>query len=98
MLYDCSSATAHFAPLAPDGSYRPYEIRSIVDRIGGGDSFSAALIYALNTPKWAEPARAIAFAAAASCLKHTIHGDFNYVSVAEVEALAAGNASGRVSR
>ncbi|MBQ7667471.1 MAG: sugar kinase [Kiritimatiellae bacterium] len=98
MLYDTAAAKAHFAPVAADGSYRPYGIRAIVDRIGGGDSFSAGLVYALNAPKWSEPARAIAFAAAASCLKHTIHGDFNYVSVAEVEALAAGNASGRVSR
>ena len=98
MLYDTATATAHFAPLAPDGSYRPYEIRAIVDRIGGGDSFAAGLIWALNTPAWAEPDRAISFAVAASCLKHSIHGDFNDVSVAEVEALAAGNASGRVSR
>ena len=98
MLYDCSSATAHFAPLAPDGSYRPYEIRHIVDRIGGGDSFAAGLIYALNTPAWSDPARAVAFAVAASCLKHSIPGDYNAVSAAEVEALARGNASGRVSR
>lgn len=98
MLYDTAARKAHFAPLAPDGSYRPYEIRAIVDRIGGGDSFSAGLVYALNTPALADPARAVAFAAAASCLKHSIPGDFNDVSVAEVEALAAGNASGRVNR
>ncbi len=97
MLYDVTAA-AHFAPLAPDGSYRPYEIRHIVDRIGGGDSFAAGLIYALNTPAWSDPARAVAFAVAASCLKHSIPGDYNAVSAAEVEALARGNASGRVSR
>ena len=98
MLYDVTAAAAHFAPLAPDGSYRPYEIRHIVDRIGGGDSFAAGLIYALNTPAWSDPARAVAFAVAASCLKHSIPGDYNAVSAAEVEALARGNASGRVSR
>lgn len=98
MLYDAAAKKAHFAPLAPDGSYRPYEIRHIVDRIGGGDSFAAGLIYALNTPAWSDPARAVAFAVAASCLKHSVHGDYNDVTAAEVEALARGNASGRVSR
>lgn len=98
MLYDAAAKVAHFAPTAPDGSYRPWEIRAIVDRIGGGDSFSGGLIYALNTPEWADPEKAISFAVAASCLKHTIYGDYNAVSVAEVAALAAGNASGRVSR
>ncbi len=86
------------APLAADGTYRPYEIRNIVDRIGGGDSFSAGLIYALNTEKWSEAGKAISYAVAASCLKHTIYGDYNDVTVSEVEALAGGNASGRVSR
>lgn len=98
MLYDAAARKAHFAPLAPDGAYRPYEIRNIVDRIGGGDSFSAGLVYALNTPAWSTPDKAIAFAVAASCLKHTIYGDYNDVTVAEVENLARGNASGRVSR
>ncbi len=98
MLYDTAAKTAHFAPLAPDGTYRPYEIRAIVDRIGGGDSFSAGLIYALNTPAWSDPAKAVSFAAAASCLKHSIPGDYNIVSLAEVESIARGNASGRVSR
>ena len=98
MLYDARARKPHFAPLAPDGSYRPYEIRAIVDRIGGGDSFSGGLIYALNTPEWSAPEKAVAFAVAASCLKHSIYGDYNYVTVAEVEALAKGNASGRVSR
>ena len=98
MLYDAAAKAAHFAPLAPDGAYRPYEIRHIVDRIGGGDSFAAGLIYALNTPAWSAPDKAVAFAVAASCLKHSIPGDYNAVSAAEVEALARGNASGRVSR
>lgn len=68
----------------------------IVDRVGGGDSFGAGLIYA-NLQKMA-PQDSIEFAVAASCLKHTIEGDFNLVSADEVKKLAAGNASGRVQR
>jgi len=68
----------------------------IVDRVGGGDSFSAGLIYAClqNMP----PQEGLEFAVAASCLKHTIEGDFNFVSVDEVKKLTGGNASGRVQR
>ena len=98
MLYDAAARKAHFSPLAPDGSYRPYEIRNIVDRIGGGDSLAAGLVYALNTPAWSDPARAVAFAVAASCLKHSIPGDYNAVTLAEVESLVRGNGSGRVNR
>ena len=68
----------------------------IVDRVGGGDSFGGGLIYALLNNY--APQAAIEFAVAASCLKHTIEGDFNRVSVAEVEALAGGDGSGRVQR
>ena len=68
----------------------------IVDRVGGGDSFGGGLIYALATGK--KPQAAIDFAVAASCLKHSIEHDFNHVTVAEVESLAAGNATGRVQR
>lgn len=68
----------------------------IVDRVGGGDSFGGGLIYSLLNKKDAQ--RAIDFAVAASCLKHSIDGDYNMVSVSEVEALANGNASGRVQR
>lgn len=68
----------------------------IVDRVGGGDSFGAGLIYGL-AQGWADE-RALEYAVAASCLKHTIEGDFNLVSVAEVEALAGGDGSGRVQR
>jgi 2-dehydro-3-deoxygluconokinase len=74
-----------------------YQITHIVDRIGGGDSFMAGLIYGLLTFP-GDDQRALNFAAAASCLKHTIHGDFNLVSVAEVEQLMKGDASGRVIR
>lgn len=72
-----------------------YEIW-IVDRVGGGDSFTAGLIYSLLSGKSNQ--EAVEFAVAASCLKHTIEGDFNMVSVAEVEKLASGNASGRIQR
>ena len=68
----------------------------IVDRVGGGDSFGGGLIYSLLNGY--EPQKAIEFAVAASCLKHSIEGDYNMVSVAEVETLAGGDASGRVQR
>lgn len=74
---------------------RRYNIR-IVDRVGGGDSFGAGLIYGMLSGK--DPQSALEFAVAASCLKHTIPGDFNHVSVSEVEALAGGGGSGRVQR
>jgi 2-dehydro-3-deoxygluconokinase len=74
-----------------------YDIHPIVDRVGGGDSFGGGLIYSLlKAPD--QPQRAINFAVAASCLKHSIMGDFNCVTVAEVEKLMGGDASGRVSR
>ncbi len=72
-----------------------YEINPIIDRVGGGDSFSGGLIHGLLTKK---PQEAIDFAVAASALKHTIPGDFNLVDVKEVETLAGGDASGRVQR
>jgi 2-dehydro-3-deoxygluconokinase len=75
---------------------RRYEIRDIVDRVGGGDSFASGLIYGLNTYECRQDA--LEFAAAASCLKHSIIGDFNRVTVSEVENLMGGDASGRVQR
>ncbi len=75
---------------------RKYDITHIVDRVGGGDAFAAGLIYGLLT--YDDDHRALEFATAASCLKHSIPGDFNRVSVVEVEALMAGEASGRVQR
>lgn len=74
-----------------------YDISHIVDRVGGGDSFMAGLIYGLLKFK-NDDQKALNFAVAASCLKHTIYGDANHVKVAEVEKLASGDASGRVSR
>lgn len=85
MLY--SDGEAYFSPT--------YHIR-IVDRVGGGDSFGAGLIYAMLNGKNLQDT--VNFAVAASCLKHSIEHDFNLVSSSEVEALAAGNASGRVQR
>ncbi len=73
-----------------------YEINPIIDRVGGGDSFSGGLIHGLLTKN--TQGEALEFAVAASALKHTVNGDFNLVSVEEVEALAGGNANGRVQR
>ena len=75
---------------------RKYEMYDIVDRVGGGDSFAGGLIYGLD--KLGSDREALEFAVAASCLKHTIDGDFNRVSVEEVEKLAKGDGSGRVQR
>lgn len=75
---------------------RRYEMTDIVDRVGGGDSFASALIYGLTA--YEDRQQSLEFAVAASCLKHSISGDFNRVSVAEVEHLMGGDASGRVQR
>jgi len=74
---------------------KKYDIE-IVDRVGGGDAFAGGLIYGLLTKNNSKDA--LEFAVAASCLKQTIPGDFNLVSVDEVEKLAKGDASGRVER
>ena len=87
MLYDKSEDEYYFS--------RSYNIH-IVDRVGGGDSFGGGLIYACLQNKSSQDV--IEFAVAASCLKHTILGDYNLVSVAEVESLIKGGGSGRVQR
>jgi 2-dehydro-3-deoxygluconokinase len=97
MLYDVAADTAHFAPVR-GGEYLPWPIKNIVDRVGGGDSFGAGLIFALNTPELAAPEKAVAFAVAASCLAHSIVGDINYSTRAEVESLMGGSGAGRVVR
>ena len=74
-----------------------YQITDIVDRVGGGDSFMGGLIYGLISYS-GDDQKALNFAVAASCLKHTIKGDFNLATVGEVEKLMSGDASGRVSR
>jgi len=68
----------------------------VVDRVGGGDSFGAGLIYATLTAMQSQDR--LEFAVATSCLKHAVEGDFNLVSAEEVRKLAQGNASGRVQR
>ena len=98
MLYDADSDTPYFAPLDEVGNYRPYQIKNIVDRVGGGDSFAGGLIFALTTTDLAKPEIAVKYAVAASCLKHSIKGDFNFSTRKEVEALMGGSASGRVVR
>lgn len=75
---------------------RRFEMRDIVDRVGGGDSFCGGLIYGLNA--YQDKQQSLEFAVAASCLKHSISGDFNRVSVSEVERLMGGDGSGRVQR
>lgn len=75
---------------------KKYEINDIIDRVGGGDSFAGGLIYGLNN--YDNKQQALEFAVAASCLKHSIIGDFNRVSVSDVEKLMAGDGTGRVQR
>jgi 2-dehydro-3-deoxygluconokinase len=87
VLYDGASGAFHRS--------QRYDVR-IVDRVGGGDSFAGGLIFGLLTGR--DPAASLRFAVAASALKQTIPGDFNRVSVGEVDRLAAGDASGRVNR
>jgi 2-dehydro-3-deoxygluconokinase len=84
-----SEAKTYTAPI--------YDVTHIVDRVGSGDSFMGGLIYGLKT-YMGDPQKALNFAVAASALKHTIFGDFNLVSIAEVEKLMKGDGSGRVSR
>ena len=75
---------------------RRYEINDIVDRVGGGDSFAGGLLYGLTA--YGDRQKALEFAVAASCLKHSILGDFNRVSISDVEKLMGGDGSGRVQR
>lgn len=98
MLFDAVANQAYFAPVDADGKYTPYEIRNIVDRVGAGDAFAGGLVFALQTPGLSESPTALAYAVAASCLKHSIRGDFNDSTRAEIEALMRGGGSGRVSR
>ena len=87
MLYDVASDEYCFS--------KKYELR-IIDRVGGGDSFGGGLIYALLSGKSTQAA--VEFAVAASALKHTIEGDYNMMTVSEVEKLAGGDGSGRIQR
>ncbi|MDO5399494.1 MAG: sugar kinase [Eubacteriales bacterium] len=87
MLYDAAGGEYCFS--------RQYDLH-IIDRVGGGDSFGGGLIYSLLTGKTTQ--QAVDFAVAASALKHTVEGDYNMVTVAEVEKLAGGDGSGRIQR
>lgn len=87
MLYDVASDEYCFS--------KKYELR-IIDRVGGGDSFGGGLIYALLNGYSTQAA--VEFAVAASALKHTIEGDYNMMTVSEVEKLAGGDGSGRIQR
>jgi len=96
-LYAADEDRAWLAP-SVDGRFRPYEIAHVVDRLGTGDALAGALLFALETTELSAPETALGFAAAASCLAHSIHGDFNYVTRAEVDALQRGGNGGGVSR
>lgn len=87
MLYDAASGAYCFS--------KKYQLH-IIDRVGGGDSFGGGLIYSLMTGKSTQ--EAVEFAVAASALKHSVEGDYNMVTVAEVEKLAGGDGSGRIQR
>ena len=98
MLFDSSTDKACFAPMS-GGEYKSFEIKNIVDRVGGGDAFSAGLIYALTDDELSKDLQdVLSYAVAASCLCHSIMHDFNYSSRDEVLSLMKGDASGRVKR
>ena len=98
MLLDAANDRVVYALFDSNGDYCSYEIKSIVDRVGGGDSFAGGLIFALTTPELSEPQTALSYAVAASCLKHSIMGDVNLSTRSEVESLMGGSVSGRVVR
>ena len=88
--------SSFFSPIK-DNKYIPYEITNIVDRLGAGDSFAAALIFSINHLKL-KNSKALDFSVAASCIAHSIQGDYNVTSINEIENLAEGFTSGRVLR
>ncbi|MDQ8201471.1 sugar kinase [Pelagicoccus sp. SDUM812003] len=98
MLYDAKKGQAFFAPLSQKRTYEPYQIKSVVDSVGCGESFAGGLIFALNTPKLCDPELAIQYAVAAACLKHSIKGEFNFSTREEVEALMGDTVSRLVLR
>ncbi len=95
LLYDAGQDRHVVAPIR-DGRYAPYEIVPVVDRVGAGDSFAAGLIHGLLLERPLQ--ETLAFAVAASCLKHSIPGDLTFASLAEVEQLMEGNAIGYINR
>ena len=97
MLFDAELSEPYYAPVK-GGKYSPYEITNIVDRVGGGDSFAAGLIFALCHPELCGCQTAVSFAVAASCLAHSIVGDYNFNRYEEVLTLMNGIGTGRVVR
>jgi 2-dehydro-3-deoxygluconokinase len=93
-LYDAQTARSYYSPERE----RLFSIPNIVDRIGTGDAFTGALLFALNTPELKDPGSALHFATAAGCLAHSVLGDFNCITRAEIEALMHGEHLGRVAR
>lgn len=97
LLLRPASGEMFAAPMRGE-KYEPYLIDTIVDRVGTGDAFAGALIYALQDPELCDPAKAIAFATAAGCLAHSVQGDFFQSSLDEVIELMNGNDAGHISR
>lgn len=97
LLLDRTADQIYFAP-EKNGVYHPYNIDKIVDRVGAGDSFAAGLLHAMYSDQYQTLSEALDFAVAASCLAHSIPGDINHSNPSEIEALKAGNSTGRVQR
>lgn len=96
MLYESDGRRVSLAPIR-NGQYQPWEIRQIVDRVGSGDAFDAGILFGLTRDVF-DPDYTIEFATAAGCLAHSIVGDWNYASQAEIEELMRGSGTGRVVR
>lgn len=97
MLFEVATDTAVFAPCR-GGEFQPYKIRNIVDRVGGGDAYVAGLLFALHHHDYTTLQDSVEFATAASCLAHSITGDANFSTRAEIDALVNGAENGRVVR
>lgn len=98
LLYDGRRQESYHAPIDEHDHYRPYELDSIVDRIGAGDAFAGALLYALVSQGGSNPDQALGYAVAASCLKHSLPGDYNTFTRDEIERVWREGGSGRVQR
>jgi 2-dehydro-3-deoxygluconokinase len=96
VLFDVGTGH-HWAAPCEDGCWKPYEIRTIVDRVGSGDAFDAGVLFGLCQKEYS-PQDAINFATAAGCLAHSVTGDWNYATRADVEALMRGDGRGRILR
>ncbi len=97
MLYVQETDQACYAPIQND-KYKPYQITDIVDRLGGGDAFTAGLLFAMEDAELDTPQKTIDFATAAACLSHSIEGDYNLSTRSEIETLMHGQRSARVNR